>query len=628
MRYLKQTNGFILPTAIVFALIGVVITLTFITKAFNEKWRVDVRIATAKASYNAETGFVERGYKDIVSRDFNDSLKVYDDIYHITGMGSYTDVTVHQRTNENNRIVRSGSSVGMSTVKNVLGQEVTIKEHFSLRFNPISSLAKYMYLTDDEKAGGAPFVFNGDERREVKFGAGDNLGGGNIQSNGRFVMSQYGCPTFTSTVWLTKDRDGNVNFPDMGSCNVNQVFQGDPPLDTMKTVCLPPPGYERMKTFADYEFDATAKMKWSPGSANRDTLIMTEITFYPDERVNVNQWWYLMPPHLNVYAGNIANPLPSDLDGYNPFNPPYSHDPNDLRTCDLYDNAMNNYHAKWVSSSGNETLMNPTIRGTHGFHHFDFEPTEYNIVPGYPIDIYPSGPIVLYVKGGPVRVKGIYNGQFTVVTDEYLPYRRHAWPSNASAPLDTVWCNIWITDNIRKADSPMNGDISGDAYQPNEDCIGGSDNIMGLVSGANVYVANTLENGAGNNINGNVIIHAHIIAFNESFAMHYWQNTLTGYHDPPHGDGRGPDLFGGITGNSDIRGSVKLWGGIVQKYRGYMERNLPGPYDVYPGVGMDKEYFYDGNLKCIDPPLYPEDLDCSENADEFDITIENYLVGP
>lgn len=621
----KQPNGFILPIAIVFALIGLGITLSFLTKAFNEKWRVDVRIATAKASYNAETGFIEKGFKDIVDKEFLDSLKIYDDIYDVPKMGTYTDVAVRQFTNDNNRIVRSGNSVGMSTVKNILGKEITIKERFSIRFNPISSLARYMYLTDDEKAGGAPFVFNGSERRNVTFGSGDVLGGGNIQTNGTFVMSDYGCPVFENTVWLTKDSDGNVNSPDMGGCNFNQVFQGDPQLDTMKTVCLPPPGYERMKSFADYEFDATVKMNWSPGSTSRDTLIMTEITFFPDERVNINQWYYLMPPHLNIYGADIAAPTAQYLDGYNPFGSGCG--PNDdLRTCTPYEEAMNNYHAKNVTLTGSDMLMDPTIRGTHGFHHFDFEPNGTNIVPGYPIDIYPGGPTVLYVKGGPVRVKGTYRGQFTVVTDEYVQYRRHAWPENASAPLDTVWCNIWITGDIRKADSPPGGNLGN--YQPDEDCIGGSDNIMGLVSGANVYVANTLANGAGNNTNGNVIIHAHIIAFNESFAMHYWQNTLTGFHDPPHGDGRGPDLFGGTTGNSDIRGQVILWGGIVQKYRGYMERNLPGPYNVYPGVGMDKDYHYDGNLQCIDPPMYPEDLDCSADSDEFDITINSYLVGP
>ena len=52
-------------------------------------------------------------------------------------------------------------------------------------------------------------------------------------------------------------------------------------------------------------------------------------------------------------------------------------------------------------------------------------------------------------------------------------------------------------------------------------CVGGSENVLGLVSGANVYVANTQANGARNNTwNQDVHIHAHIIAFNESFGVH------------------------------------------------------------------------------------------------------------
>ncbi len=622
------SKGFVLPVAIVFSLVGLGVVLSYINKAFNEKWHVDVRIATTKASYNAETGFVEKAYKELMQQDFEDLLKTYEDEYTIPGMGSYTDVILRQSVNEKNRIIRSGETTGLATVKSILGKEIVIEEHFYLQFNPVSSLAKYMYLTDSEKAGGAPFVFNGSDRSEVTFGSGDQFGpSGNVQTNGKFVMSDYGFPTFENTVWLTKDSDGNVNYPDMGGWNEDQVFQGDPPLDTLGAVCLPPPGYERMKTFADYEFDATAKLNWSAGSANRDTLIMTEIVFFPDEHFTVNQWWYLMPPHLKPTAQNVTDPLPQHLEGINPFGPPQCDDVDDLRTCYPYDVAMANYHAKYVSSTGTESLMLPTIRGTHGFHHFDFEPTATNSVPGYPIDVYTSDPTVLYVKGGPVRVKGTYHGQFTIVTDDYTPYHRHAWPSNNSAPLDTVWCNIWITDNIKKADSPPNGNLIN--YQPDEDCVGGSDNIMGLVSGANVYVANTLANGAHNNGNGDVIIHAHIIAFNESFVMHYWQNTLgAGFSNPPYGDGRGPDIYGGTTENSDIRGDVILWGGVVQKYRGYMKRNIPGPYNVFPGVGMVKQYHYDDNLKCIDPPLYPEDLDCTTDSDEFNITIDLYHVKP
>ena len=142
-------------------------------------------------------------------------------------------------------------------------------------------------------------------------------------------------------------------------------------------------------------------------------------------------------------------------------------------------------------------------------------------------------------------------------------------------------------------------------------CSGGSDNVLGLVSGANVYVANTRENGARNNTwDEDIHIHAHMIAFNESFAVQYWQNTMSTanytYSNPPFGDAQGREIHGnGLT--TDYRGKIFLWGGIVQKFRGYTVRNNPGPYPTND-IGMDKNYNFDCNLKCNFPPLYPDNI--------------------
>ena len=52
--------------------------------------------------------------------------------------------------------------------------------------------------------------------------------------------------------------------------------------------------------------------------------------------------------------------------------------------------------------------------------------------------------------------------------------------------------------------------------QPDDACDGGSDNIMGLVSGANIYIANTQDNGRGNQGNlGDDVINAGLIALND-----------------------------------------------------------------------------------------------------------------
>jgi hypothetical protein len=623
-KYYRE--GYILPIAIVFSVIGLAMVFSYFDKVYNEKWRVDSRIAETKAYYNAETGLAEKAFNKIVQSDFEDTLVTFSDEYQVSGMGYYTDVELRQFENKENRMVRAANATGVSFLKNLEGKVVDIVRKKKIAFKPLNSLAQYMYLTADERAGGGPKVYNGNDRREVTFGSGDNLGGGHIQTNGTFVMSDFGCPEFQNTVWLTMDGEGNVNYPDMGSCNESQTFQGDPPLDTMGVVCLPPPGYERMKVYAHYTYDSTEKLRWG-APAFRDTLIMTDIEFLPDGGYRINRWWYLMPPNLNQGIGMVVNPDPMDLDGiYLPS--AQCDDVDDLRTCDPYKEAMSTYHAKFVSNSGNESYLDPKVCGTHGFHHFGFPQWPGNTLSGFPLDVFPGGPVAIYIKGGPVRVHGTFKGKYTIVTDEYVPYRRHAWPSNSSAPIDTVWCNIWITDDIVNADASTSGSLAW--VQPEADCSGGSDNIMGLVSGANVIIANTAANGAGNSSNGgsNIVINAHIIAFNESFNIQYWQNTLSGaasqFSNPPWGDGLGNGLFGS-TGNQDDRGTVSLWGGVVQKYRGYMKRNNPGPYPT-GDIGMDKNYNYDNNLKCNDPPLYPEDIDCSDGSidDEFDIKIDYY----
>jgi len=280
-----------------------------------------------------------------------------------------------------------------------------------------------------------------------------------------------------------------------------------------------------------------------------------------------------------------------------------------------------------------KTLIDEDIQGTHGFHHYDTHVYQYD--PSDPNSAFSTGsanvlseefypynqPTAIYIKGGQVLVHGRYKGKYTIITDEYTAYRRHAWSPNFSSPTDTVWCNIWLVDDIRNVDGSTNGSLY--SVQPDEDCTGGSSNVMGIVSGANVIIANTKANGArGSSYGTSITIHAHIIAFNESFTMHYWQNrTQTPYGcangsvwGAGYGDCNGDRFGGNFSGQSDLRGTVNLWGGVVQKYRGYMKRNQPGPYSISPGIGMDKSYHYDNNLKCFDPPLYPESVFCDDES--------------
>ena len=79
------------------------------------------------------------------------------------------------------------------------------------------------------------------------------------------------------------------------------------------------------------------------------------------------------------------------------------------------------------------------------------------------------------------------------------------------------------------------------------------------------------------------------------------------------GDGRGlarngnpffPGPGENVPQTIDYRGTIHLWGQVVQQARGYMMRNNPGPYTSLD-IGYDKNYHYDKNLYNTPPPYWP-----------------------
>jgi len=229
-----------------------------------------------------------------------------------------------------------------------------------------------------------------------------------------------------------------------------------------------------------------------------------------------------------------------------------------------------------------------------------------------------NSPQLLYVKGGQVLVRGIVDGMYTIVTDDFTEYRRH----DDNNVIDRVWGNIWLIDDVVYSDSYGNGAV----IHPMD---GGTANVLGLIAGGNIIVANTRPNGArGQQYGADIKINASVLAMNGGFLSHYWQNSLQNFHDWNDGlgygiiaDGRGghrnhylsDDQNGVYTGTDDNRGTIHLWGSIVQFKRGYMNRNYPGPYNVSPGVGYSKDYHYDWNLQLKPPPYFP-DLQSSDNT--------------
>ena len=712
---MKKANsineGYVLFVSMALTLVTTLVISSFMASLPSESLRVNMRIAKTKALYNAETGIAQKAYPFMIRSDFTadttltgELIKNFSSNYnHNVDMGLY----LGPKLSFSDSGERQATVEGVSFVINAYGVLDSVKQSVYISARP-ETLAKYMYLTESEKAGGAPMSFGGPgsggsdgigARRYVYFGPNDELEG-IVQSNSLVSMSpSAGCPDFSNaTFYIT--RPG----PDPSlSCSYQELFLTNNPenIDTVSTpaVKLPPTGYETLKNNATILYDSGRKISNQLGT--KDTLIMTEIEFFESGRMNLKQWWYLVPPHLDE---DVTDPIaqiasaPEHLDGIdngsidcgngnidswcydtdgdgnscdncstNLFNTICSNT-NDLRTCRPYIDSLFFYQGKgyvdglsdlsnmpnqWYNfQPDQEDFIHPNERGPYGLNqHYDFMPVnsigqESSNSLLIDAEYFINSPTVIYIKDGPVRVKGFYKGQYTIVTDEHTTYKRHAHNQIAGAPEDTIWNNIWIVDDLVNADAKnlglefhSSGNLS--EFQPNDDCFGGSENIMGLVSGANVIIANTPQNGQrGCGLGGcNISINAAILALNESFVMHVWQNstnmitnlqtqrgTITGSTtEPPFGDGRGRGQNNNQFDNIDERREIYLWGSVVQKYRGYMLRNLTSNFSSFEDheIGMDKNYHYDSNLFCTSPPFYPA-VEYDDGTGEISVNLTSF----
>ncbi|MDZ7372349.1 MAG: DUF4900 domain-containing protein [candidate division KSB1 bacterium] len=143
---------------------------------------------------------------------------------------------------------------------------------------------------------------------------------------------------------------------------------------------------------------------------------------------------------------------------------------------------------------------------------------------------------ILFVQGD-VEISGTLDGQLTVVATEL----------------------IRIVDDLRYAASDASG-------RPAEGC----DDLLGLISGGDVVVADTPPN------RNDVVIDASILALGNSF-------TVENYN------------------SGSARGYLRLWGSLAQKVRG------PVGTFGYGGsqTGYLKDYHYDLRLLNVVPPYYP-----------------------
>ncbi len=149
--------------------------------------------------------------------------------------------------------------------------------------------------------------------------------------------------------------------------------------------------------------------------------------------------------------------------------------------------------------------------------------------------------------------------------------------------------NIWIMDNLRFSDSdPTNGAVDSSTQ-----------NMLGLLSEQNIIIANTWENGRdnggaqSNDWREDVIINAHSMALGESFTFEDQNVVLTAY------GGTLPFWYYANGPTPDERGTIHLWGSIVQYRRGYVHRSN------HNGSGYLKDYHHLPTSNYPPPPYYP-----------------------
>ena len=551
----KTQQGHIAMIAMVITLASLALSLGYLRWVMGERVSFLRRLAVERARLNSYDGLGRYGHQIAVDPAFGaDSTLVNLPVSPYMD-GLIDSIIVEMKMNQvSNRANHVATSVGSSFYPSFTGEYVWVRAKTYTAFQA-KGFEEFMYFTNREEAGGGPYTFTSPTTRSlVKFGASDELEG-RVHSNGTITMSSAGCPVFASGSEVT-----TAEIFAMAGCNENSVF---PPDSVVHTDSVPkikwPPfiGLEKVRQNADFFYDSSIKIH--PGDlVMRDTLMMTEITFNEWGGFTVKRWPYIIPP--DTVAANVTNLMK------------------------MYHPTIPNFFYSYA--------------GHYTFHAFDFDRGMDGFIADSLVTLqtYSDPRAVIYVDRGQVIVKGTVRGQYTVATSGKSYYRLH----HTNGQLDTLYSNIWITDDIVYADSYSTGEIAT-----------GSRNRLGLLSGCNVIIANTRANGGGNlGASGGIKINAAIIAMDESFAVQYWQNTTATRSTFPSGDGRGVLRMGipGSTNALDMRGDINLWGSVVQSYRGYVRRNSSSTLGAYDGVdiGYFKNYHYDYNLLEYPPPFWPE----------------------
>jgi hypothetical protein len=129
-----------------------------------------------------------------------------------------------------------------------------------------------------------------------------------------------------------------------------------------------------------------------------------------------------------------------------------------------------------------------------------------------------------------------------------------------------------------------------------------SHNILSIVSEGDIKIANTPANGRYDSQNRglnqtnpdstNIYITAALYALGESFTFEQQNDLDSGYvYQFPVGQN-----------HRDDRGTIYLFGALIQHRRGYVHRATPLPANPASSTGYSKHYRWDPRLAYIDPP--------------------------
>ena len=581
---LGNTRGHAIITSVIFVSITLIFTLAYLSWSAHQKVAVKHQYAELQAELAARTGISQTVYPGIMMNTPSEDTS-FGEIALPAGRFENTEFqrsfigNARPDIGQNVQNIYVGEAIGKVeySIDPQLGSDktITVTRRAGISLKP-KTFGDYLYFTNKEEAGGGAFIFNNDDsRRTVNFGSDENWEGP-VHSNDALTMSNFGCPTFESDL-TTSFESGGINW---GDCDEDQILAEGAEFDTINEIIYPLPG-----VIEDIERDANKVYDATPLSGPViDTLIMTEIEFIQGG-YKITQWKYTIPSSKLDMDIAWGSGLGYDAANDEPVNIPLD------------------------SAAALPTEWYHPDEPMGYFHHFDFprpdpDSLEHSRHFYRTEETVPTNQSVIFVRNGQVLVHGTVDGRFTIATNEKTRYavRNPIFGSGR----DEMYNNIWIIDDIKYLDSLPNGQV-----QP------GSPNRLGLISGANVIVANTPAN------RNDVIINAGIMAFHESFVAHYWQNTveIANAYLPPLGDARGPIRVnnGFLTGNADDRGLIHLWGSIVQEYRGYVRRNTPGPYPT-GDIGYGKDYHYDFNFsEDSPPPLYPV-VKMVQGYTEMDVT--------